>query len=208
MIAARRGSDRLDPRTLNRATLDRQLPLRRHDIPALDAVRHLVGLQAQLPNPPYLGLWTRLADFAHEELSALIHDRQVVRAVVLRATQHLVTAPDFLFLRPLLQPVLDRGRQAAMGRATAGMDLAELAEVGRSLLGNTTLTRPQIRELLAQRWPDRSAEALSWSVQYLLPLVSVPPGITWRKGGVPSAALGEYWLGRPVLADPSPVELV
>jgi hypothetical protein len=53
----------LDRRGLNRATLDRQLLLRRSDLSVVDAVERLVGLQAQNVNAPYLGLWTRLETF-------------------------------------------------------------------------------------------------------------------------------------------------
>jgi hypothetical protein len=203
-----RQAEVLSLRALNRATLERQLLLRRRRMPALAAVHHLGGLQAQLPNSPYIGLLARLDGFAVEELSRLIHDREVVRAVLLRATQHLSTAADFLSLRPLLQPVLDRGRQAAMGRLTAGVDLAELAATGRALLRGRTLTRPQLRALLAERWPDRDPDALAWSVQYLVPLVHVPPGITWRTGGVVRCALAEDWLGRPLPESPSMDSLI
>jgi hypothetical protein len=41
----------LDNRTLGRTTLMRQLLLRRHDLPAVEAVEHLVGLQAQATSP-------------------------------------------------------------------------------------------------------------------------------------------------------------
>jgi hypothetical protein len=59
-------TDRLTLRELNRATLDRQLLLRRTAMTAQQAVGHLGGLQAQAPLAPYVGLWTRLAGFRHE----------------------------------------------------------------------------------------------------------------------------------------------
>jgi hypothetical protein len=36
-------------------------------------------MQSQAPLAPYVGLWTRLQDFAPDELSALTEERQVVR---------------------------------------------------------------------------------------------------------------------------------
>ncbi|MGH3093488.1 MAG: DNA glycosylase AlkZ-like family protein, partial [Gaiellaceae bacterium] len=100
--------DVLSLRALNRATLERQLLLRRSNVPALGAVEHLVGMQAQVPLDPYTGLWSRLGRFRPEDLAQLLLDRKVVRIVVMRATIHLVSADDCLLLRPLTQPVLDR----------------------------------------------------------------------------------------------------
>ena len=75
-------------------------------MPAIDAIRHLVGLQAQEPPDPFIGLWSRLAGFTTDELDQLLLDRAVVRLVVQRGTVHVVTADDCLVLRPLAQPIL------------------------------------------------------------------------------------------------------
>ena len=45
----------LTERALNRALLARQMLLERSSRPVADAVRHLVGLQAQAPWSPYHG---------------------------------------------------------------------------------------------------------------------------------------------------------
>jgi hypothetical protein len=196
-----------DRRALNRATLDRQLLLRRSDMSTVDAVARLVGLQAQAPNAPYLGLWSRLDGFALADLTARLEDRSVVRSSMLRGTQHLVTAADYQWLRPVLAPTLARGRQAAFGRVMAGVDLAELAAAGEELLAGRTLTRPQLREQLAQRWPSAEPAALAWSGQLLVPVVHPPPNGTWRRGGATPFTLAAEWLGRP-LTEPDPRQLV
>src|SRR2546423_9593907 len=68
--------DVLSQRGVNRATLARQLLLRRETMSATRAIEHLVGMQAQAPNAPYVALWSRLADFRPEELATLLRDRQ------------------------------------------------------------------------------------------------------------------------------------
>jgi hypothetical protein len=99
---------RLSLRALNRAALHRQLLLDRAPLTALDAVGRLAGLQAQAPLAPYVGLWTRLAGFRHEELQELITERAVLRAHLMRNTVHLVDAGDYLRFRPLYHPLLAR----------------------------------------------------------------------------------------------------
>ncbi|MFC6404528.1 winged helix DNA-binding domain-containing protein [Planobispora longispora] len=193
-------SPTLSPAALNRITLQRQLLLRRSDLSPLAAVEHLTALQAQAANAPYLGLAARLSRFTQDDLTGLLYGRQAVRASVLRGTLHLVTAADYRWLRPLMQPVLNRGRQAAFGRVTAGVDLAELADTARGLLAGRTLTRPQLGRMLAERWPGVPPEALGWSAQALLPLVHVPPQGTWGRGGATPFALAEEWLRAPLEA--------
>src|SRR6476660_2695031 len=93
---------------LNRALLARQLLLRRRRVAPLDAVEHLVGIQSQSPRAAYVGLWTRVAGFRPEALEQLMLDRSVARVALMRSTIHLVSAPDCLGLRGLVQPAIGR----------------------------------------------------------------------------------------------------
>lgn len=198
----------LGRRALNRATLERQLLLRRTDRSALDVIEHLVGLQAQDPDPPYIGLWSRITEFLIDDLTRLLHDRTVVRATLFRGTQHLLAAEDYLWIRPLLQPMLDRWQKAAFGRFTVGLDLTELATAARELLERGMLSRPELGKALTARWPGRDPVALARSTQGLLPVVHPPPDGTWGRRGVTPFSLAEQWLGRPLTDQPSLRRLV
>lgn len=97
----------LSTRDLNRALLARQMLLRRRKMSAEKAIEHLVGMQSQMPNSPYVGLWARLTGFKHSELVDLYHERKVVRLAMMRSTIHLVTAEACLSLRRVVQPALE-----------------------------------------------------------------------------------------------------
>ncbi|THF84798.1 winged helix DNA-binding domain-containing protein [Deinococcus sp. KSM4-11] len=187
----------LSTRALNRATLARQRLLYRHDGTALQAIEHLVGLQAQAPIPPYFGLWCRLERFAAGELSAALLERRAVRMALLRNTVHLVSARDALPLRTLLQPVFDRAlrNNASYAAALAGLDLTDLAERGQELLGTRALTSTELRPLLAGLYPDRDPQALVQALRNLLPLVQVPPRGVRGQGGQPTLMTATGWLG-------------
>jgi DNA glycosylase AlkZ-like len=197
-------------RELNRATLERQMLLRRRQLPAIEAIEHLVGMQAQAPNPPYVGLWTRLEGFHPDELARLIVDRRAVRIALMRNTVHLVSAHDCLKLRPLVQPVLDRGVYAnrAYRADIEGMDMEALAAAGRALLEEQPCTAKELGELLKERWPERDTASLARTIRHLVPLVQVPPRGVWGKSGQAVHTTVEAWLGRPLDPYPSLDELV
>jgi hypothetical protein len=192
-------------RGLNRATLERQLLLRRSELSAVAAIEHLVGMQAQAPFPPYFGLWTRLARFEPDDLARRLLDRSVVRIVLMRGTVHLVTAADCLLLRPVVQPIMDRDLRSntQFSAGIAGLDHDEIAAAGRELLDEQPRTAAQLRPLLAERWPGRDPASLAHAVRDLLPLVQIPPRAVWGRSGQPTYATAETWLGQPLAADPS-----
>ncbi|WP_433476712.1 winged helix DNA-binding domain-containing protein [Spirillospora sp. CA-142024] len=195
-----------DRRTLNRALLARQMLLKRHSMSVLEAIEHLVGMQAQAPNPPHIGLWTRLADHAFDEVGELMTERRVLRIVLMRGTLHLVSARDALALRPLTQVILDNYLKTRMGELD-GVDLAEVASWARALLEDEPRTDKELRARLAERWPDEDAAMLAWAVRCSLPLVQVPPRGIWGASGIARHTTLEKWLG-PAVPDPSVDDLV
>jgi len=195
----------LSRRALNRALLSRQLLLDRVDLPdkagprrarVIQAIEHLVGLQAQAPFPPYYGLWSRLGGFRPDDLSALLTDRSVVRIALMRGTIHMVSAGDCLPLRRLVQPALHRGLRGSFGTQLSGVDPAAVAMAGRELVESEPMTFSQLGAALAGRWPDHSPAALAQAVRAYVPLVQVPPRAVWGRAGQPRHTSAEHWLGQ------------
>ena len=86
-------------RELNRATLARQLLLERKRLSPTAVIERLVGMQAQWPPAPYVGIWTRTTSFRREALERELARGAVVKATVMRQTLHLVTRRDYALLR-------------------------------------------------------------------------------------------------------------
>jgi Winged helix DNA-binding domain len=154
-------------------------------------------MQGQAPHAPYVGLWTRLADFQPEQLSELLLARHAVRAPLMRATIHLVSARDFLSLRPAIQPVLERGF-AGSPFDVSGADTGALLKAGRAFLSERPSTRPELGAALADVWPDVDPESLAQALTYQAPLVQVTPRGVWGRSGAARWTTVEAWLGRPL----------
>jgi hypothetical protein len=201
---------RLSRRALNRALLARQLLLRREpSMSAAAALEQLVGMQAQVPQAPYVGLWSRLDGFRAEELSELIESRAAVRGTLMRVTLHLVTARDYLRLRPVLDAMIaQRFRSSPFARGLDGVDFGELLALGRQLVEARPRTRSELRPLLAERWPDRKPDDLVYAISYLLPLVQVPPRGLWQRSGQATLTTSDAWLGKPLAGQTEPDEAI
>jgi hypothetical protein len=169
---------------LNRATLGRQLLLRRERLSVIDAVRRVVALQAQEAASPYLALWNRVADFDPADLDAAFADRAVVKASLIRLTLHAVLAEDYpafhnAMLSSLRASRLNDRRYTTSGLSTADADaliphLVEFALRPR--------TKVEIEAVLASRLGERNHPRAWWALKMFAPLHHAPTGKPWAFG--------------------------
>jgi hypothetical protein len=206
---ARRSETVLSQRALNRALLARQHLLQRRKASAADEIEHLVGMQAQIPNAPYVGLWTRLEGFQPNELADLINKRGAVRLGLMRNTIHLVTARDCLAQRSLFDSFFERTLKTThFGRNLVGIDISAVLAQARVLMKEKPRTFSELGTLLQRQWPDRDPTSLAYAVRYLVPIVQVPPRGIWGKSAQPTWTSAEFWLGRTITANTSADKLV
>jgi hypothetical protein len=199
----------LGRQALNRALLERQLLLRRADMTPLQAIERLAGMQSQAPNAPYVGLWTRLAEFRPAELAQLMTERAVVRTHLMRNTVHLVTARDCLAAGGLFRDLhARRFASSPFAAALAGVDLPALLAAGQALLAEEPRTRAELGRLLGERWPAQDPASLAYAVTHLTPTVQVPPRGIWGRTGPAAFTTVEAWLGGPPPPSRSPDGLV
>ncbi|WP_327584669.1 winged helix DNA-binding domain-containing protein [Nonomuraea sp. NBC_00507] len=190
----------LGAKALNRATLARQLLLDRAATPVLDAVAHLCGLQAQEPQEPFVGLWSRLRAFDPAVLDDLLTGRRVVRTHLMRRTVHLLTADDALAWRSRHDTMLRQRVLSTYRRELAEIDLDELAAAARAVLADgEPRSMAEIARALAGRWPAPGLRALGeLVVAALVPMVQLPPRGMWRvRSGVRNTPLS-LWLSRDI----------
>lgn len=186
-------------RELNRATLARQMLLAREKRPLVKAIERLLGLQAQLPRPPFTGLWSRLDTFTRADLATAVNTRTVVRGTSMRGTIHLMTAADFLKFRGCLQPSLDLGMRTILRERAETLDLPALLAVAR-----TYFRQPHnfedVRDHLVSKFSGGDERAMGYAVRVGLPLVQVPSADAWAYPAQADFVSAATWLGKPVAA--------
>lgn len=186
---------------LNRTLLARQFLLGRARLDCVAAIEALVAMQSQIPNPPYIGLWTRLRGFKKSQLSAALETRAVVRAPWLRSTLHLVSAADHQRFQAIIQPALARGLRSFFGARAQGLDIARLVEIARSYFEAEQPSIGALRDKLQEHAPDADKQAMAYAVRSYLPLIQVPPSGTWGAGTRATYTTAQSWLGEAAPSD-------
>jgi hypothetical protein len=169
-------------RALNRATLARQLLLERSRLPVPAAIERLGAMQAQWPPAPYVGLWSRLEGFRHEQLTRALERKRVTRSTLFRMTVHLVSAKN--------QPAFARlvHDQWRKDFEREGLPLGELEERIERLADDGLFTYADLNAVLPELEPR------GFRVRCLTPLVHVPPSGTWGRPRI-KLTTAERWLG-------------
>ncbi|WP_223777148.1 winged helix DNA-binding domain-containing protein [Streptomyces sp. 135] len=172
---------------LNRATLSRQLLLKREPLTVQDGIRRVVALQAQHPASPYVALWNRLADFAPGELDAAFTERTVIKATLMRITLHTVHGADYRDFREAMQPTL-YGSRLGYRFAATGLTPADGEELVPELLAfaDRPRTSAEMQAWVEERLGAEKAAGAWWGLKAYAPLHHAATGAPWSFGVRPS----------------------
>jgi winged helix DNA-binding protein len=193
-------------RALNRATLARQLLLERHKIGIVAAVERLAGLQAQVPKPPAIGLWTRVAKFTLDDYRDALAKRELVRGTLMRGTLHIVSRRDFIAWRPAIQPVLTTAADA-ITRSGGTLDLDALLKSARKFLGKKSAIFEDIRQHLISEFPQYNDRLMGYAVRMHLPLAMMPDQSPYAYPTNSEFAVAESFLGEKISKEDSAHDL-
>jgi hypothetical protein len=179
---------RLRARQLNRATLDRQLLLRREPLGAVEGVRRVVALQAQEPASPYVALWNRLTEFDAVDLDRAFTAGDVVKASLMRIALHAVEAADYPALHEAMQPSLRGSRLHDRRFRDTGLTTADADGLVAELRAFTQRprTNAEVEAWLAGRPDGPVHERAWWALRTYGPFVHAPTGGPWSFGYRPA----------------------
>ena len=177
----------LTRRALNRALLDRQMLLERSSLSIADAADRVGGLQTQYAPSGYVGLWTRLAGFRRDSLTAALEDRRVIQATLMRGTIHVVSRREFWRFAMGIR----RSRREWALRLPGGAEGGESAMIAkaerlRAALADGPRT---VKEL------DGLGAGFIGNLGLWVDLVRVPPSGTWERRRADRLGLAEDWVG-------------
>ncbi len=190
----------ISARALNRATLERQLLLKRESLAVGDAVRRVVALQAQHPASPYLALWNRLTEFNPADLDEAFAAYSVVRATLLRITMHAVHAEDYREFREAMEPSLCAARLRDKRFTASGLTQDDAYELIPELLdfADQPRTVDECKDWLGERSSTGLHPGVWWALRQYAPLWHAPAEVPWSFETARSYLAARK---RPTLAD-------
>ncbi|GAA2245740.1 winged helix DNA-binding domain-containing protein [Streptomyces amakusaensis] len=179
---------KITARSLNRATLARQLLLGRESLDVLDGIRQVVALQAQQPASPYLALWNRLSGFEAADLEGTLDGFRAVKTTLMRLTLHTVHAEDYPDFRAAMEPTLRASRLGDARFTAAGLSADETAGLITALLeyADRPRTAAELGSLLAKPPTGPMDPAAQRMLRQYAPLWHAPTGGPWSFGTRPS----------------------
>jgi hypothetical protein len=178
---------RLTARPLNRATLARQLLLRREAVAVVEAVRRVVALQAQEPASPYVALWDRVDGFDPAEMDAALASRAIVKAQLMRITLHAVTAADYPAFQEAMRRTLRAARFHDRRFTDEGVSVPDAEALVPDLLEYTSSPRVnrEVEAWLEARF-DAPKPRVWWALRQCGPFVHAATGGPWSFGPRPA----------------------
>lgn len=172
---------------LNRASLARQLLLRREPLGVVEAVRRVVALQAQQAESPYLALWNRLEGFDPKELDAAFAGYEIVKATLMRITLHAVHVDDHGPFRVAMQPTLRAARLDARFRQSGlTAEQADALVPGLLAFAGTPRSTAEVQAWLDERLGEPAHPAVWRALRSFSPILHAPTGGPWSFGQRPS----------------------
>lgn len=171
-------------RQLNRATLDRQMLLRREPVDLLTAVDRVVAIQAQEPASPYIALWNRMRGFDPADLDEAFASGVIRKATLMRITLHAVTVADHEVFHHAMLPALRASRLNDKRFRAMGLTIERADEVLAHMLefAAEPRTKPELEALLHSHVGDVGEPGIWWALASYAPLVRRPTGGPWAYG--------------------------
>jgi hypothetical protein len=181
----------LTTRGLNRALLARQLLLDRSTLGLTEVIEQMGAIQTQYAPAGYIGLWSRMRDFARPMLTRALHERDVVQATLMRATIHMVSAADFWPMAVGVRRIRREWFEKIGRREIERVDTNAVPDAVRGELADGPLPMKQLTERLAARgFPPTAAR---WAGTWV-DLVRVPPSGTWERRRADHYGLADAWV--------------
>ena len=162
----------------------------------VDVVRHLVGMQAQVPSSTALGIRARTKGLVKADVDrARFEDRSIVWTWAMRGTLHFVVAEDLPWLHPLVveSSIPNAHRRLVQEGVPAGKHEEAVKEIRRILKRSAPLTRPQLAERLRRKEFRTAGQAIAHLVW-----LAAAEGVCCygpELDGEPAFVLMDEWVG-------------